>query len=114
MTKFFLERHAFERVEAQRSKPPVYEDNHKKVTERAPAKRAVEAVDWPPEGEYPIEISCDVLMSELANQFRYSNERAVDKIRNFTALPGETTSQRQVCLARSHNRPQGNGSLVVS
>ena len=39
-------------------------------------------------------------MSELANQFRYNNERVVNEIRNFCALPGETTNQRHSRLAR--------------
>ena len=59
----------------------------------------VDAVDWRLEGEYPHENPNDVLMSELENQFRYNNERAINKIRNFTALPGETTSQCQSRLA---------------
>ena len=33
-------------------------------------------------------------MSELENKFGYNNERAVNEIRNFTALPRETTSER--------------------
>ena len=38
-------------------------------------------------------------MLELESPFRYNNDRAVGGIRNFTAVPGESTSQRQSRLA---------------
>ena len=60
----------------------------------------VAAINSRTQGEYPIDDPYDVLMSELENQFRYNNKRAVLEIRNFTALPGETTSQRHSRFAR--------------
>ena len=39
-------------------------------------------------------------MLELKSEFRYNSDQAVGKIRNFTAEPGETTSQRHSRLAR--------------
>ena len=39
-------------------------------------------------------------MLELESHFRYTNERVVGGIRNFTAIPGESTSQRHSRFAR--------------
>ena len=39
-------------------------------------------------------------MIELESQFQYKNDRAVGGIRNFTAIPRESISQRQSRLAR--------------
>ena len=63
----------------------------------------MEAIDWRPEGVYPIENPYDVPMGKLEIQFRCNNERAVQEIWNSTALPGETTSQRHSRLARLFN-----------
>ena len=60
----------------------------------------VEAIDWHTRGDFPIENPFDVLMLELESQFRYNNNRAVGEIRNFTAIPGESTSHRHSTLAR--------------
>ena len=60
----------------------------------------VEAIDWRLAGDFPIGTPFDVLMLELESQFRYNNKRAVGEIRNFTAIPGESTSQRHSRLAR--------------
>ena len=60
----------------------------------------VEAIDWCPARDFSIEKPFDVLMLELESRFRYNNDRAVGEIRNFTAIPGESTSQRHSTLAR--------------
>ena len=39
-------------------------------------------------------------MFGLKSQFRYNSDRAVGEIRNFTAVPDESTSQRHSKLAR--------------
>ena len=39
-------------------------------------------------------------MLELESQLRYNNDRAVGEIRNFTAVPDKSTSQRHNILAR--------------
>ena len=65
-----------------------------KLTEGTPKVLEVEAIDWRPAGDFLIENPFDVLMLELESQFRYNNDRAVGKIHNFTAVPGESTSQR--------------------
>ena len=39
-------------------------------------------------------------MLELESQLGYNNDRAVGEIHNFTATPGELTSQRHSRLAR--------------
>ena len=99
MTMFYPDRHAVPRIAAKRFVAPTYDVDHDKLTESLPPVLAVEAIDWHPEGEYPIDNPNDVLIAELEDQFRYNNERAVHKIRNFAALPCETTSQRHSLLA---------------
>ena len=82
------------------SKAPTYDVNQVKLTEGTPEVLEVEAVDWRPAGDFPIENPFDVVMLELESQFRYNNDRAVGEIRNFTAIPCKSTSQRHSRLAR--------------
>ena len=65
----------------------------------APEVLEVEAVDRRPARDFPIENPFDVLMFELESQIRYNNDRAVGDIRNFTAVRGDSTSQRYNRLA---------------
>ena len=60
----------------------------------------VEAIDWRPAADFPIENPLDVFMLELESQFRYNNIQTVGEIRNFTAIPGESTSQRHSRIAQ--------------
>ena len=94
MRQYFSKRDASARVAYKKSKAPTYDVNRVKLTEWTPEVLEVEAIDWSPTGDFPIENPFDVLMLELEVQFRYNNERAVEEIRNFTAIPDESTSQR--------------------
>ena len=48
-----------------------------KLTEGTFEVLAEPAIDWRPEGEYPINDPYDVLMAELDDKFRYDNVKAV-------------------------------------
>ena len=100
MRQYFSERDASARVACRKSKAPTYNVNRVQLTEGTPKVLAVEAIDWRPAGDFPIENPLDVLMLEFEVQFRYNNKRAVGGIRNFTAIPDESTSQRHSRLAR--------------
>ena len=56
---------------------PTNDAYNNKLTEGVPEKLASEAIDWRPEGEYPIENLFVVMMGEMEDLFRYSNEGAV-------------------------------------
>ena len=69
MTMHFPERKAVARVANARSRPPTYDANHVKLREGVPEKLVVKAFDRRPEGVYPTENPCDVLMGGLEEQF---------------------------------------------
>ena len=71
-----------------------------KLIEGTPEEPEVEAIDWRPAGDFPIENPFDVLILELESQFRYNNKRAVRGIHNSTTIFGESTSQHHSRLAR--------------
>ena len=70
------------------------------LTKGTPEVLEVEAKTWRPARDFLIENPFDVLMLELKSQFRYNNDRGVGEIRNFTAVPGDLTSQHHRRLAR--------------
>ena len=100
MREYFPERDASSKVAYKKYKSPTYNDNRVKLTEGTPVVLEVEAIDWRPTSDFPIENPFDDLMLEFVGRFRYNNDRAVGNIRNLTAVPGESTNQRHSTLAR--------------
>ena len=64
MRQYFPERDASARVAYKKSKAPTYNVNRDKLTEKMPEVLEVEAIDWRPTGDFPIENPFDVLMLE--------------------------------------------------
>ena len=96
----FSERDALARVAYKKSKAPTCDINQVKLTEGTLEVLEVEVIDWRRAGDFPVENPFHILMLELKSQFRYNNKRVVGEIRNFTAIPGKSTSQRHSRLAR--------------
>ena len=92
MRQYFPERDASARVAYEKSKAPTYDVDRVKLTQRTSKPLEVKAIDRRTARDFPIDNPFDILMLELESQFRYNNDRALGEIRNFTAVPGESTS----------------------
>ena len=69
MRQYFPKRDASPTVDYMKSKALTYDVNWVKLTEGTPEVLEVEAVDWRPAGDFPIENLFDVLMLELESLF---------------------------------------------
>ena len=65
MQQYFSKRDASATVAYKKSKAPTYDVNRVKLTKGTPEVLEVEAIDWRPAGDFPIENPFDVLMFEL-------------------------------------------------
>ena len=65
MRQYFQERDASASVAYKGSRAPTYDVNSVKLTEGTPGVLEVEAIDWRPAGDFPIENPFDVLTLEL-------------------------------------------------